>query len=112
MFHKMHCGVHITVAGTTWKSGLAEESGHKCHWKDKHCDIETKHAGTVMTIESIDYDKKHGQVTEQLIGFVELGVATFLVPCEQEIEVFHDKHEHKKKAGHILIRSEFIPIPI
>ena len=60
MFHRMHCGVHITVAGNIWKSGLAEESGHKCHWKNKHCDIESPHVGTVMTIESIDYGKKNG----------------------------------------------------
>ena len=33
VFHRMHCGVHITVHGeATWKSGLAEDSGHKCHW--------------------------------------------------------------------------------
>ena len=112
MLHRMHCGVHITVAGTTWKSGLAEKSGHECHWKDKHCDIESKHAGTVMRIEGIDYITKHDKiVSEQLIGFVDLGVGTFLVPCELAVEVFKQE-DHKKKMGHITIRSEFIPIPV
>ena len=60
----------------------------------------------------MDYDKEHGQVMAHLIGEVELGVGTFLVPGEKEIEVFHkDKHGHPKKAGHIWLSSEFIPIP-
>lgn len=112
-FHRMHCGIHITVASNpVWKSGLAEDNGHKCEWKDKHCDIESRYAGMIMKIAGMDYDKEHGQVTEALIGEVDLGVGEWLVPAEKEIEVFHlDKHGHKKKAGHIVLRSEFIPIP-
>ncbi len=49
--HRMHCGVHITVNHEhAWKSGLAEDGGDKCEWKDKHCDISTKHAGQMMLI--------------------------------------------------------------
>ena len=66
-----------------------------------------------MTIAAMDYDKEHGQVVEQLIGEVEMGVGTWLVPGEKEIEVFRkDKHGHAKKAGHIVLNSEFIPIPV
>ncbi len=46
-----------------------------------------------MNLAGMDYDKEHGQVMAHLIGEVELGVGTFLVPGEKEIEVFHkDKH--------------------
>ena len=66
----------------------------------------------MMVIAAMDYDKEHGQVVEQLIGEVELGVGAWLVPCEKEVELFHkDAHGHLKKAGHIVISSEFIPIP-
>ncbi len=115
LFHSMHVQVHITVhehGAGVWKSGLAEDSGHKCHWKDKHCDIESSKAGLTMNIAAMDYEKQHGQLLAHLIGEVELGVGTFLVPAEKEIEVFHkDKHDRVCKAGHITFRSEFIPIP-
>ena len=61
----MHLGVHITVHDEhTWKSGLAEDGGHKCHWVAKHCDIDSKHAGKVMTIGVWDHSKEHGQPVE------------------------------------------------
>ena len=67
-----------------------------------------------MTLAAMDYDKEHGQVVEQLIGEIEMGVGTWLVPGEKKIEVFRkDKHGHApKKVGHIVLNSEFIPIPV
>ena len=42
-----------------------------------------------------------------------MGVGTWLVPTEQTIEIFClDKHGHKKKRGHLTLKSEFIPIPV
>lgn len=113
LFHRMHLGVHITVHGEApWLSGLSEDSGHKCHWEAKHCDIDSKHSGKIMTISVMDHDKEHGQMVEVLVGEVEMGVGTWLVPGEKEIELFRkDKHGHAKKAGHLILTSEFIPIP-
>jgi len=88
LFHKMHCMVHITVdeeGASTWKSGLAKESGHKCDWNDNHCDIEFSKAGLIMNIVGMDYEKKHGQVTAHLIGEVEIYIRNFIVPGEKDI---------------------------
>ena len=63
LFHRMHCVVHIIInehGAEVWKSGLAEDSGHKCHWKDKHCDIDSSKAGSTMLIQAMDYEKQHG----------------------------------------------------
>ena len=47
-----------------------------------------------------------------MIGEIDIGVAAFAVPCEKDLELYHkNKHEKLEKAGHIHIRSEFIPIP-
>ena len=65
-----------------------------------------------MTIGVWDHDKEHGQMVEVLVGEVEMGVGTWLVPGEKEIELFRkDKHGHAKKAGHLTLKSEWIPIP-
>ena len=51
-------------------------------------------------------------MVEVLVGEVEMGVGTWLVPGEKEIELFRkDKHGHAKKAGHLTLKSEWIPIP-
>jgi hypothetical protein len=108
-FHRMHCMVHITVnyeGEKLWVSGLAESSGHKPEWKDKHYDILSSKAALTMNIAGMDYDKKH---VAHLIGEVELSVGTFLIPGEKTIEVFQkDKLGNSKEAGHIVILSEFI----
>ena len=61
LLHRMHCGVHITVGDNPmWRSGVSDDSGHKCHWKNKHVDIDSKFVGQMMKIQGMDYDKKKG----------------------------------------------------
>lgn len=61
VFHRMHCAVWVTVGSNpTWKSGVAVDSGHKCEWKDKHLDIDTRFSGFMMKIQAMDLDKQHG----------------------------------------------------
>lgn len=113
LFHRMHMAVWITVGSNpTYKTGLAEDSGHKCEFKDKHVDIDTRFGGFMMKIQGVDLEKEDGVPKATIVGEVDIGVAAFAAPCEKDVELFHPgKHGNLKKAGHIHIRSEFIPIP-
>ena len=106
-----HYRVSISVQHEkAWESGLAEKRGNKCEWKDKHCDISTKHAGQMMRIWASQFFRWDGEDNWEYVGEVELDVGAWIVPCQKEVELF-DKNDQGelKSAGHVFISSEFIP---
>ena len=110
----MHCGVHIKVGDNPmWRSGVSDDSGHKCHWNNKHVDIDSKFLGQTMKIQGMDYDKKKGQIVVTEIGSTDIALSEFFYPCSKSLAVFHlNKKNQPELAGFINFRSEFIETPI